>query len=417
MCCDEGVKPSVRTILGLSLALGACGPETAPVALYVAAIDFTSSAGANNRIDYEISGGEFDAPHVVVGDRVFVVEDPEPRVDVQDGRRLIADFDEPAPYVRRVPMRLRVTLGATAEAAARAIDYSVQGVLRSETEPSRAELPVLVASGSAEVGVPVELVTDDLPSRVDLYTLELIWTLRPAGCEECLAETLSTRHLVPTTWRQPIDEAPRYRRTLVWSAKFAAGEWPEGDRADESELALARAILDGFATLDEEGKSYGAFPRPQYDGTVDAVDVWIDFPRSACGELKHGLQAMIEYQGVDAQWGVLEFLSTGTDRYSQYETYEVVALGRQPQVWYQTNHAFVVVKGRVLDPTYHGYAETVADYEDQLFRRFCYGKEEPCRNASDWCNHPPEPERHCIDNPPGPDPDLGFVFYSGDNYR
>ncbi len=100
-------------------------------------------------------------------------------------------------------------------------------------------------------------------------------------------------------------------------------------------------------------------PHPDYDGVVDGVAVWLDFPRSACREFKHGLMAVIEYQGIAAKWGVLEF----------------------------------------------------------LFAQFCYGQAEPCQTTADWCDDPPDEGVNCIGNPPGYDPDLGFVSYDGDSYR
>lgn len=403
------------------LLLGAaCGPATEPVDLYVAALDLSSAPGLDNRFDYEVSGEDFDDPHVTVTDRVFVVEAERPEVDLDDGRRLIAGFDEPAPYLQGTPMALAASFGAAAGVDVARFDVSVQGTLRSTTDPDWPARALVQASASLDGAAPLEVVTDALPERVDVFELELAWTLAPADCKvgACAETELVTRHLVPTTWRAPREEAPRYRRAMLWSSAFAAGEWVAGADPKETELAIARAVLEGYATLDETaGKSYGGFPRPEYDGEVDGVDVWLDFPRSACGEQKFAVMAMIEYQGIDAKWGVLEFLDPGPDRLSQYVTYEVPALGRDPEVWYHTNHAFAVVHGHIFDGTYDRYAPTVAEYEDGLFAKFCYGKDDPCRYTSDWCSNPPEAGTYCIDNPPGHDPELGFTFYSGDSYR
>lgn len=421
MCFDTPVKCAARWVFTALWAatLTACGEAKVPVDLFVASIDFVNDPALNNRYDYEISGHDFDDEHTLVQGRVFSVEGPQGWVLTHQGRRLIADFDEPAPHRRQTPMSLEVRWGQAPELQASKVVVAVQGELRSTTAPTMPALPVLSYDGEVDLNAPLTLVTQDLPSRVDLYTLVLSWQLSPADCvADCEPRTFETHHAIPTFLRDPRPEVPRYKRMMLWSASFGAGQWIDGPDPAETERAISMAMLEGFATLHEaEGKSYGAFPRPTYDGQVDGVDVWLDFPRSACGEFKFGLMALIEYQGIDAQWGVLEFLNPGSDHFSQYATYDVPALGRDSRVWYHTNHAFTVVNGEVFDPTYNGYAPSYAEYEDQLFAKFCYGQDEPCNTTADWCDDPPEDGVHCIDNPPGHDPELGMVFYSGDSYN
>lgn len=407
--------PVAAAIL-LGGALTACGPEVEPVELYVSSLDFSDVEGFDNRHHYEISGDEFDDPHVLVEDRVWAVGTPE--VVLADDRRLNAALNEPAPYTRGTPMVITAGFGAVDPSVA-SVAVTAVGRLVSQTDEAWA--PIELFSVNETVGLQDSLTvqTAPLPTRVDLYALEIAWTV--AAGEE--TSEFTTRTEVPTTWRRPMDGVPRYRRAFVWSARFAAGEWPEPDSLDpealvEAEKALADRMLSGFLTLAEDvGKSYGGFPRPDYDGYVDGVDVFLDFPRTACGEFKHGLMALIEYQGVDAKWAVLEFIAPAADKYSQYVTYDVPALGRDSQVWYHTNHAFVTVHGAVFDPTYDGRADSVADYEDQLFAQFCYGQDEPCLYTSDWCANAPKSNVHCIDNPPGRSEDLGFMLFVGDSYR
>lgn len=425
MWFHETVKRCARLAGGLIVALAgwACADPTEPVDLYVAAIDFVNDPEVDNRIDYEISGKNFDAPHLQVGERVFSVDALEPYLDLRDERRLIPEFDEPAPHLRDTPMHLRVGFGQRGQLAAQRLHVVVQGVLHSMSEPARSPVPVLVFEGEVDLSEPLDLVTDRLPSRTDLYRLQLSWQLNDAACiSDCARSRFVTRHLIPTLWRRPRPEAPRYKRMLLWSAQFGAGEWPDGPpdapETRQSEREISLAMLDGIATLAQsEGRSYGAFARPEYDGEVDGVDVWLDFPRSACGEFKFALMALIEYQGIDAQWGVLEFLHPASTRLSQYVTYDVPAMGRESQVWYHTNHAFAVVNGEIFDATYNGYAPTIGEFEDNLFAKFCYGQDEPCRTTRDWCDDPPKDGVNCIDNPPGYDPELGFVFYTGDSYN
>ncbi len=409
-------------LLILTTMTVACGDRTEPVQLYVSGLDFINDPAVNNRFDYEISGEDFEAEHVLVSERVFTVGH-QAQVNVTEGRLLIAEFDEPAPHRRASPMNLRVSFGQAEGFAVAKLVGTVQGVLRSTTDPDWPEVEVLNETLAVEASASIEMSTDVLPSRTDLYELELQWTLQGEDCADaCPSANFVTRHLIPTLWRNPRSEAPRYKRALLWSAQFGVGDWVDEGAGDpvtlESEAAISLAMLKGFATLSKAaGKSYGAFRRPDYDGMVDGVDVWLDFPRSACGEFKHGLMAMIEYQGIDAKWGVLEFLKPGPDVFSQYVTYNVPALGRDAEVWYYTNHAFTTVNGQVYDPSYNGHAETVDKYEDQLFAQFCYGQTAPCETTADWCDDPPAEGVYCIDNPPGYDPELGFVYYEGDTYR
>lgn len=404
-----------------SLAL-ACGDRTEPAQLYVSGLDFSNDPALDNRFDYEISGADFETEHTFVDERVFTV-DPGAQINVSQGRLLIAGFDEPAPHRRSTPMNLRVVVDQAVDFDAQVVAVEVKGILRSPAHPEWPEMEVVNESLSTALSSPFELRTLPLPSRIGLYELELQWKLQGQECfGECPVATFVTRHSIPNLWRNPRPEAPRYKQMFLWSAEFGVGEWPDKGPGDpetlSSEAAISALMLEGFSNLDEAaGKSYGAFHRPEYDGMVDGVDVWLDFPRSACGEFKHGLMALIEYQGIDAKWGVLEFLNPGPDVFSQYVTYKVPALGREAEVWYYTNHAFTTVNGEVYDPTYNGHAKTVDEYEDQLFAQFCYGQTTACETTADWCDDPPADGVHCIDNPPGYDPDLGFVYYDGDTYR
>jgi len=219
-----------------------------------------------------------------------------------------------------------------------------------------------------------------------------------------------------TTWAHPVEGTPLYRRMLLWTGAWLAGLPSKADTqdVDEAEHTIALTTLHGMSAI--EGRSYGAFPRPK--AKDNQAHVWLDFERTACGEMRAGLMGMVEAHGVDAQWVMMSFRDPSPEKLSMYETREIAAVGRKAKVWQHWNHVAVEVNGRIYDPSYDLYAESWAAYEDDLFARYCYGEAEKCKTPGGWCQQP-RPEGTCIDNPPGfdaDDPAMGMVVWRGDDY-
>ncbi len=439
-CLNAAVPTSLvphRSLLTICLVL-ACSPaETGSVASAPISVSLTSVPGADDRVYYVISGNRFNDRHLAVGDLVWRVGSaadqaersaPPTRPIVDEEGWLQPDFEQPAPFVMARPVFIMADLAwFEAEPAPDALEVTVAARLWSSTHPGRepddlgmTKQRVFADRSGRYSGFEATL--RPLPARVDVFYLELTWSI--AACttdSDCRSlPPATTLHTIVSLWKAPRPGVPLYKRTLVWSSRWAAGEWstaPSDRRSVEAEIS--RRLLTGFGTLnDTDDRTYGGFDRPTYDGVVDGVDVFLDHKQCACGEFKHALMAMIEYQGIDAQWGVLQFDDRGPGRLSYYRTKTISALGREIKHWYHWNHAFVLVNDRVYDPTYGLEAESIAAFEDLLFAHYCQGEEGDCSDGSSYCYDPPDDlGRDCVVNPPGLAADFPFRFYRGDSYR
>lgn len=399
---------------------------------FPAAIRLSSAPGLNNRHTYEITQPPWGSPHRTIGDDIWRVW----AYQVGDDGALVGDaLDEPAPFTRATPMTLGADLvwtGPDGELPD-ALDVHVEAVLRSTTSEG-IEVPILstdtTVAARSEVhfpddtaGVAFEVLsvqTDALPTRVDLWSLELIWTLTPMRDGEPTADAprvSRTRHLVPTFLRDPNPDAPRYKRPMLWSAAFAAGEWDdEGDAVAETEHRIAMAELEGVRSLADLGFRYGGFPRPPHGEFKDRVDLFLDFEQTACGEFRGIMMALVEYHGLDARWFWFRFPELDSEHFALYKTRDISAVGQPSGHWFNTNHIVVTVNGKVYDPTYTVYKESWQEYEDWMFERYCPGRDAPC-SEDRWCSSPPLSEDGCIDNPPGFDRDWDLEAIDSDGYK
>lgn len=391
-----------------------------PVSVYPESVSLGDAPGLDNRHSYEITGPDWDAEHVYVADHVWTATGR-----ILDDGVLQPSFDEPAPYTSRTPLSLSAPIvwRGSGEAPL-TMPVELTAALRSTTDPERTvdfgrwelevELIEMEAAGDETVAwyAPAALLSDPLPARVDVWTLELTWVL---GDERPVV----SRHTVPTSWRDPIPDAPLYKQSILWSSTWGAGDWPhEGEAADEVEHLIALSQLHGSRTLETNGYSYGAFPRPPRDQIDDRVNVFLDFRRSACGEFRGLLMSLIEYQGIDAHWIWFRFPEASRNRYSFYKTRMISAVGRETKHWYDTNHIIVGVGDRVYDPTYTVSKQSWGEYEDWMFEKYCLGQAQACRGTNSWCHRAPaDEEKTCIDNPPGWQDDWHLEVIIADNYK
>lgn len=436
MTLQCSARTSLPIVLIAALHAAACiepldlRPPRQAVLAAPTSIHFTSAPNLHNRHHYAITQSPWGSPNIDVGDEVWRLALPAARyltpqtagqpyaLGVEAGE-LASAMNEPAPYTQGTPLVLDVTFDVFHAPRPAALEVKASGVLRSMTDPTREPIALFVHHETLvqqPVGyAPLRLTTGKLPARVDLYALTITWELGQQP-------PVTTRHLVPLTWRAPIRELPKFREPFVWAAAFAAGgQWPDGPRSapqtEQSEIAISARMLAGFTTLP---KQYGSFPRPKYDGKSSGLEMFLDFPRSACGEFKFGLMALIETHGIDAQWGALHFDAKelgplSRERLSFYKTRKIAALGREAKHWYYANHAFTVVRNQIFDPTYNVHKPSLAEYDDYMFEKYCYGESTPCK-VNSWCDTAPQDEAtRCIDNPPGFKSSM-WRFFSGDSY-
>jgi hypothetical protein len=407
------------------------GPEPPPegevLALYPAAVRFGSAPGLANRHAYEITGPGWDDAHVLMEDEVW-------RSDgLQDSDGVLwPTLDEPAPYTRSTPMAISASLvWRGADSGPAVVSGSAHAVLYSTTEPALGPISLgevefeatAVASTYEDDRAVVEygdvsFLTGTLPDRVDLWRLEIRWVLRSDGSDV----ELTTNHQIPTSWRAPIPDAPLYREVVLWSAQWGAGEWEDYGPNDARSADMAHLIsvsqLEGSRTLEDDGYSYGAFRRPPRDQIDDRVNVFLDFRRSACGEFRGLLMALIEFHGIDAYWIWFRFPELHPQKYSFYKTRMISAVGRETKNWYDTNHIIVGVGERVYDPTYTVHKSSWREYEDWMFEKYCLGAGTSCSGSGAWCRTPPEDEEtRCIPNPPGWQDDWDLEVVIADNYK
>ena len=396
------------------------------LALYPAAVRFVDAAGLDNRHEFEITGPDWDSPHTLVSDEVWRSDGlltPEGTV--------VPTWSEPAPYTSGTPLRVLAPLvwRGSGEGPLQLTGIAAL-TLRSATDDAyvldlgTVAFDVDAVESREEAGATLitfedAVVEAQLPRRVDLWSLDIDWSISTPGGP---STTVRSTHSIPTSWRNPIADAPLYRESVVWAARWAAGTWPDygpGDpRTDEMQHLIALSELHGSRTLEDSGYSYGSFRRPPRDQIDDRVNVFLDFHRSACGEFRGLLMALIEFHGIDAHWIWFRFPEPGVDRYSFYKTRPVSAVGRETKNWYDTNHIIVGVGDRVYDPTYTVSKQSWQEYEDWMFEKYCRGRAVPCTGANDWCHRPPDDEdRTCIDNPPGWQQDGHLEVIMADNYK
>ncbi len=376
-------------------------PLTDPIA--TATIDFTGAG----RINYKITGPTWETPNIEVTARLFELTEGQ----LNDRGELVPEVLHMAAYASDATALLTVTTAWRGEGEAPAGTYRLTGVL---TATDGTELPWFDVSGElAPAAAGYEAITIEaapLPTAT-----ARVWELAMTHAYTVAGQTYSHTHYqeVAQTWRAPLPGTPLYQQILRWG-----GEWIDAaveDRGEPTENQLAETLLLGMNHLADLGYRYGPFPRPTT--IVDRAEVFLDFKQSACGEFRGFYMALTETQGIDSNWLWFWFNKPSSTWYSMYETIVIAALGRTPQVWRYQDHIVVEVNGVVYDPTYVVTKPDADAYEDFMFARFCYGEDEACRHASDWCTLPGGPQGVCIDNPPGYDATIGPGRFRGEDYR
>jgi len=388
VACDEPVKRTSQ-------------PLTDPIA--TAAIDFAGTG----RLYYKITGPTWDTPNVEVNERLFELVDGT----LNERGELVPEVLHLAAYASGSTAAITLTPAWRGDGEPPAGTYRFTGVL---TASDGTELPWFDVAGAlapAEGGYsPIAFEAAPLPAAT-----ARVWELAFTHSYTVDGRTYTHTHYqeLAQTWRAPLPGTPLYQQILRWG-----GEWIDGaveDQGEPTENQLAETLLFGMNALADLGYRYGPFPRPS--NITDRAEVFLDFKQSACGEFRGFYMALVETQGIDANWLWFWFNQPSSTWYSMYETIVIAALGRTSQVWRYQDHIVVEVNGVVYDPTYVVTKADATAYEDFMFARFCYGEDEACRHASDWCTIPGGPQGVCIDNPPGHDPDIGPGRFRGEDYR
>ncbi len=376
-------------------------PLTDPVV--TASIDFAGTG----RIMYKITGPTWDTPNVEVNERLFELVDGH----LNERGELVPEVLHLAAYASGSTAAITVTPAWREDGAPPEGTYRFTGVL---TASDGTELPWFDVSGAltptADGYAPVVFEAAPLPAST-----ARVWELAFTHAYTVAGKTTARTHYqeLAQTWRAPLPGTPQYQQILRWG-----GEWIDAtveDLGEPTENQLAETLLFGMNALADLGYRYGPFPRPS--NITDRAEVFLDFKQSACGEFRGFYMALVETQGIDANWLWFWFNKPSSTWYSMYETIVIAALGRSAQVWRYQDHIVVEVNGVVYDPTYIVTKPDATAYEDFMFARFCYGEDEACRHASDWCTVPGGPQGICIDNPPGHDPDIGPGRFRGEDYR
>jgi hypothetical protein len=416
-------------LLTIFALLPACGGEDTEVTthLYPLSIEMRDAPNLDNRHAFEITGPDWETPHTKVSDEIWNAG----AIGVVDGDLVRGlGLDEPAPYTQNTPINLRATFRWDAPDKARPHTLQVQarGLLTSTTDAEREPIELFVVDqivpalrGSAPADSvkfsSLEVVTQALPARVDLWELTVHWTLsaRRNGQPIEEAHDLRTTHRIPTSWRGPTSDVRLYRETVLWSSIWAAGSWSD-DQAHTADSIhqISKQLMQGVGSLGEYGYEYGTFNRPPKDDIEDRANVFLDFERSACGEFRGILMNLIEYHGIDAAWVWWKKNHDDDQKLGIYKTRKLAAVGRKAKHWFNTNHIVVTVNGRIYDPTYTVSKPSFEAYEDWIFVKYC-------RRASDFCHGECELDaddrrRHCFDNPPGLEQG-DFEVIRGSNYR
>ncbi|MDA3863587.1 MAG: hypothetical protein PF689_06920 [Deltaproteobacteria bacterium] len=385
-------------------------------------ISFLASDDKNNRIYHEITGPTWETPNVSVEDQVFILQNGW--LDSQNQLNT-KGLDEPAAYIAGTPLEIKFDFRFANEKDAdnQPVKLDLKLILDSQYTDIYAGKVLAIKSfpltGMVSDATTLKISTDNLPQIVDVYQLTIEYSLEKEDGEK---ENYFTRHLLPVSLQRPIAGTPVYHRSMLWASKWAAGfflpdntEEEENDEdMEELEHQISLKMIRGVFGLEEEGYSYGPFPRPEEKD--NRAHVFLDFKRTACSEYRGILMALIEYHGIDAQWLTMSFNNYSSSWYSMYETRKIRASGREAQVWRHYNHVVVMVNGRIYDAVYNIWGEDFVDYEDNIFASYCYGEDEECVSPDGWCNYPPPDDRPCLENPPGFDESLGMSITTGERY-
>lgn len=377
-------------MLLLLLACTPSGPDLLP-----REVVFTGEG----RLKHTRTGPGWDDPNVDIGSVTWVRGASEPQAGVLAPGRTAPD--EVAAYLP----------GTVAQVLVRMDGEAVSGswVTLSGTWASGAPFTTQRLPLAPEVSWSLQV-----PERLDKLDLELVYEVEGFA-------PYTTTHTLVTTWDTPLEGTPLYRRPLIWMAEWGAGTPArsvtplELQAAVEDELTL-KALRGLYQLGIDEGRTYGAFPRPKEKD--NQAHVFLDHPQCACGEYRGILLNLVEQEGIDGNWVLMTFRNPSPSAFSMYETRKISAVGTEPKVWQHWNHVAVEVNGQVYDPTYNLHHPDFSSYEDDLFEHYCYGEEEKCKTPGGWCQQP-RPEGACFDNPPGFDPEGpegAMLVKRGDNY-
>lgn len=418
----------ITTLVAIFAALAACGGEDtdATTHLYPLSVELRDAPGLDNRHAFEITGPHWETPHKTVGDEVWnagafgVIEGDQVRG---------LGLDEPAPYTQNTPMNLHATFRWDGDdPRPDELRVEARALLTSTTDTERAPIELFVIdehvpadqvsmSDDAVEFSTLEVLTEPLPERIDLWELTIHWTLTPRAAGESIeaANEVQTVHRIPTSWRGPTSDVRLYRETVLWSSMWAAGDWSDDqEHTDASIHQISERLMQGVGTLGSYGYEYGTFDRPPKDQIEDRANVFLDFERSACGEFRGILMNLIEYHGINASWVWWKKSHDDDQKLGIYKTRKLAAVGRKAKHWWNTNHIVVTVNDRIYDPTYTVSKPSFADYEDWMFEKYCRRASDFCRGECDMDSG--EERRHCFDNPPGLE-EGDFEIIRGTSYR
>jgi hypothetical protein len=408
------------------------GCSTDPVilpSLLPETISFLSPQGENGRLYHEITGPTWETPNISIEDTVFILDN---RKFDSENYLTTSDLDEPAGYISGSPMEILFNFTTDQNNKTDELPIKLDLKVTLDSQYTDFYSNEILASNSFDLsnittsGTSIKIITLPLPKVVDVYQLTIEYSLENNKGDKTI---YYTKHLIPTTLKAPIPGTPIYHRSMLWASMWAAGyslpteeienndinntDYTQID-IEEMEHQISLKMMQGIFTLDQMGYSYGPFPRPTVKD--NRAHVFLDFKRTACSEFRGILMALIEYHGIDAKWLSLSFDSPSSTWYSMYETRDIIALGRESQVWRHYNHVIVTVNNKVYDAVYNIFAEDFPTYEDDLFASYCYGEDEECDSPDGWCNYPRPENRPCIENPPGFDESLGMTIQYGDAY-
>jgi hypothetical protein len=235
-----------------------------------------------------------------------------------------------------------------------------------------------------------------------------VWELAVTHTYTVAGKTYSRTHYqdLAQTWRAPLAGTPLYEPILRWG-----GEWVDAAVADTGEAAenvLAEKLLFGMRALEDLGYSYGAFPRPSE--IRDRAEVFLDFKRSACGEFRGFFMALVETQGIDANWLWYWFNKPSSPGTPCMKPASCGARAHAPVWRYQIHRGGG--QWRRVRPHLRGDAADADAYEDFMFARFCFGEDVPASTLATGARCRAAPRGSAIDNPPGYDASIGPAVFA-----
>jgi hypothetical protein len=382
-------------------------------ALYTSKVEFSGEG----RIYYtvsayghgdEITSIRWSAPDLDINEKTMEVGSGTFNPETN---HLIPDFNEMAAYCSDATPIITFYPAWRGEDAVPAGTYSFSGKLVSS---SGIETQLFDISGDLSIDgtvlTPIDVVLDPLPTATArLYTL-IITTTYTISDDQTF--TTVTESDFVQVYRCPLAGTPLYERIIRWGSTWidAAIE----DLGETTENDLAETLLMGMYNLEPLGYKYGGFPRPS--DFEDRAEVFLDFPTMACGEMRGFYMALVESQGIDANWLWFWFSQPSSEEYSMYQTISIKALGTSEIVWRYSDHIVVQVNGQVYDPTYLVMADNADDYEDFMFASFCYGDDTHCGGTQSWCTLPDGPQGICTENHPGEVENESPPRYTGEDY-